>query len=154
MIYVAYDHGGFDLAQKVKEHLSKIGEEFESVGSDFLQPKDDYTISAFTANKKIMQSVKNRGIYICTTGVGSCIAANRENKIRAAICDNARTATIARQKNNINVLVLGSEQTNFRKAKKIIDAFLSTPFEGGRHLKRVRDLTYGITVVKEKEFGE
>ena len=154
MIYIAYDHGGFDLAQKVKSYLSQIGEDFESVGSDFLQPKDDYTISAFTANKRIIQSVRNKGIYICTTGIGSCIAANRESKIRAAVCDSVRSVTTARQKNNLNVLVLGSEQTCFRRAKKIIDAFLSTPFEGGRHLKRVRDLTSGINVSEEKTFGE
>lgn len=144
MIYIAYDHGGFDLAQKIKKYLSEIGEDFESVGSDIYDPKDDYTISAFIANKKIVKSPRNKGIYICTTGIGSSIVANRESQIRAAVCDNVHSVTIARQKNNLNVLVLGSEQINFKKAKKIINVFLNTPFEGGRHLRRVRDLTYGI----------
>lgn len=144
MIYLSYDHGGFELSQKIKEYLSKRGEQFEAVGSDILTPTDDYTVYSFAANKKIITSIKNKGIYVCTTGIGSCIAANREPAIRAAVCDSPRSAQIARAKNNINVLVLGSEQTSFAKAKKIIDAFLDTPFDGGRHLKRVRDLTYGV----------
>lgn len=144
MIYLSYDHGGYELSQKIKEYLKERGENFESIGSDVLTPTDDYTVYSFAANKKIVQSVKNKGIYVCTTGVGSCIAANREPSLRAAVCDSVRSAQIARAKNNINVLVLGSSQTGFRKAKKIIDAFLDTPFDGGRHLKRVRDLTYGV----------
>lgn len=154
MIYVAYDHGGFELASKIKEYLSETGQEFESIGSDFYDPKDDYTIFSFTANKKIIRSERNKGIYVCTTGIGSCIAANREKLIRAAVCDSVHSVTIARQKNNINVLALGSEQTSFREAKKIIDTFLSTPFEGGRHLKRVRELTSGIEIPHEFMSGE
>ena len=100
----------------------------------------DYPDFAKSANQKVLENDNNIGIYICGTGIGMDICANRNPKIRAALCPNPTYARLARSHNNANVLVLGGRFTRKRKAIKIIKEFLTTQFDGGRHQKRIKKL--------------
>ena len=130
MIILASDHAGFLL----KEDITTI-----DVGCYSMEPVD-YPDFAKSANQKVLENDNNIGIYICGTGIGMDICANRNPKIRAALCPNPTYARLARSHNNANVLVLGGRFTRKRKAIKIIKEFLTTQFDGGRHQKRIKKL--------------
>jgi len=90
--------------------------------------------------QEMKKYANNVGIYICGTGIGMCMAANRNPKIRAALCNSANLASLARRHNDANVLVLGGRFITKSKAIRIIKVFLTTNFEGGRHAKRIKKL--------------
>lgn len=138
MIYLACDHAGYDLMQKIIAYLKKENIDFENIGALTYDAKDNYVYHTLKANKKVSLSQDNVGIYICGTGIGTSIAANRNKKIRAALCHNAQFARLARFHNNANVLVLPGRFMSIVTAKKVITTFLQTPFEGGRHIERVK----------------
>lgn len=137
MIYLACDHAGYDLMQKIITYLKKENIAFENIGALTYNAKDNYVYHTLKANKKVSLSQDNVGIYICGTGIGTSIAANRNKKIRAALCHNVEFARLARFHNNANVLVLPGRFMSIVTAKKVITTFLQTPFEGGRHIERV-----------------
>lgn len=137
MIYLACDHAGYDLMQKIIAYLKKENIAFENIGALTYDAKDNYVYHTLKANKKVSLSQDNVGIYICGTGIGTSIAANRNKKIRAALCHNVEFARLARFHNNANVLVLPGRFMSIVTAKKVITTFLQTPFEGGRHIERV-----------------
>ncbi len=142
MIYLACDHAGFELMQEVKKYLMKNKIDFESCGADIFDAKDSYVNFAKIANEKVCENESNRGIYICGTGLGICMAANRRVGIRASRCVNKNDVILTRKHNDCNVLVLGGRTLKKFRLKSMLDAFLNTEFEGGRHLSRINELDY------------
>lgn len=139
MIILASDHAGFLLKEDIKKFFKKENITTIDVGCYSMEPVD-YPDFAKSANQKVLENDNNVGIYICGTGIGMDICANRNPKIRAALCPNPTYARLARSHNNANVLVLGGRFTRKRKAIKIIKEFLTTQFDGGRHQKRIKKL--------------
>lgn len=139
-IYIASDHVGFMLKKMLIEYLR--GKKYEVLD---LGPSTDIRINYTDNAKKLCEKLLkensgNKGILICGTGVGMSMAANRFKGIRAALCTNEYMAKMTIQHNNANILCMGSRVIGEELAKSILDAFLSTQFEGGRHLSRVIQL--------------
>ena len=141
MIYLSTDHRGYKLMQKIKKYLEQKGLQYVSVGANSYDKDDSYATYTLKANELVAQDENNRGIYLCGTGLGTAMGANRNKRIRAVLCPNKKYAYFGRLHNNANVLVMPANYTSIRKAKKIIDVFLSTPFEGGRHVQRLEDIS-------------
>jgi len=137
-IIIASDHAGFLMKEKVKIFLNKSKIKSLDLGT-FSEERVDYPDYA----KKLALSVKKKsslGILICGPGIGVSIAANRFKKIRAAVCYNQLSASLARKHNNANVLCLGARLISLKNVQKIVYTFISTKFEGGRHINRVKKL--------------
>ena len=139
MIILACDHAGYELKEGIKEFFNKENITTIDVGT-YSKDSVDYPDFAKAANEKVLQNSNNVGIYICGTGLGMCMAANRNPKIRAALCESTTFASYARRHNDANVLVLAGRYINKTKAIRIIKVFLTTNFEGGRHAKRIKKL--------------
>ena len=139
MIILACDHAGYLLKEQIKDFFNKENITTIDVGC-YSEDSCDYPDYAKAANLKVIESSNNVGIYICGTGLGMTMAANRNPKIRAALCDNANFASFARRHNDANVLVLPGRHINKTRAIRIIKVFLTTNFEGGRHARRVKKL--------------
>lgn len=135
-IALGSDHGGFNLKNTIIEHLRNKGIELEDLGC-YNTESCDYPVYG----KKVAEYVKSGkcdfGIIVCGTGIGISIAANKIPGIRAAHCTDSFTAKATRQHNNSNILALGERITGVAIALDIVDVFLNTEFEGGRHNKRV-----------------
>ena len=136
-ISLASDHAGFKLKEKIKKNLKK--KKFTVVD---LGPKTDSSVDYPDFAKKVARSVaskkSNIGILVCGSGTGMAMSANKIKKIRAAVCYNKASTSLSRKHNNANILALGSRLTKKSTALKLVNIFLSTKFEGGRHLKRVK----------------
>lgn len=139
MIVLASDHRGFALKEEIKKFFNDENILTIDVGT-YSADSVDYPDFAKAGNKKVLESVNNVGIYICGTGIGMTIAANRNPKIRAALVSSKSLASIARRHNNANVLVLAGNSMNKIKAIGIIKEFLTTDFDGGRHVGRIKKL--------------
>lgn len=137
MIILAYDHRAYELMKKVEDYILSKGLDVKVCANKEYVKTDSYAEFAKMANKEMLKDKSNMGIYSCRTGIGICMAANRTKGIRAGVCAKEDTVFLARNDDDMNVLVLPQEYVSFRKAKKLIDLFLSTPFEGGRHIPRV-----------------
>lgn len=138
-IAIAVDHGGFILKAAAISEAERAGWTVLDLGTDSEESVDypDYAEKLVAAMKR---GEAARGILICGTGIGISIAANRHPGIRAALCYDDRTATLARQHNDANVLCMGGRTTDEETARSMIRIFLSTAFEGGRHARRVAKL--------------
>ena len=132
------DHGGFKLKQALIDYLKSKRITVVDAGC-FDENSADYPLIAQNVAKKVA-STKGRGILICGTGIGMSIAANKVKGVRATLAYDPFTARMSRQHNDSNLLALGGRTTPLAKAKKIVDAWLSTEFEGGRHARRVRQI--------------
>lgn len=139
MIFLASDHNGTAARNYVRKVLKLLGHEVVDLGPTEYDGKVDYPTMA---NKLCMHVLPkgNRGILICGTGTGMLIAANRWKGIRAGLATDRATAELMREHNDCNVLVLGQWRTPLGLMDEIIEAFLETEFEGGRHVKRVEML--------------
>jgi ribose 5-phosphate isomerase B len=133
-IVLGADHGGYTLKELVKKHLATDFEVID-VGT-FSSDPVDYPDIAKLVVAKILNGETKQGVLFCGTGIGISIAANRFPGIRAALCHDIETAVLSRQHNDANILVLGGRIISPRKANKIIDTWLATDFEGGRHKKK------------------
>ncbi|MBN1644005.1 MAG: ribose 5-phosphate isomerase B [Dehalococcoidales bacterium] len=140
-IAIGSDHRGLELKQKVTELLEEMGQKYKDFGV-YNEERADYPEIAEKVGKAVVSGKFERGVLICGTGIGMCIAANKVKGIRAATVFNKFTAIRSRQHNDANVLCLGSENDQ-SQLPQIIKAFLTTPFEGGRHQQRV-DMIKGI----------
>ena len=138
-IVMGSDHAGFGLKQKVKAHLESRGIEVIDVGTD-TPDSCNYTIFAHALCEAIQNGVAPLGILICGTGIGMSMAANKHKGIRAAACENTFSARMTRMHNNANVLCLGERVIGYGLACDMVDLFIDTPFEGGRHQARVDDI--------------
>ena len=140
MLYIGSDHGGFSLKEYLKSYFEKNNIVFEDLGV-YTQESFDYPIIAEKLCNEVIKDQNNRGILICGTGIGVCIAANKVKGIRAALCSDAYASEMSRKHNNANVLCMGGRVLDNDKGVDIVKSFLSTDFEGGRHLRRVDQIT-------------
>ncbi len=139
-IAVSADHGAFDLKESVKKHLEEKGIEYHDFGC-FSKESVDYPRYAYYAASAVARKEYDFGIILCTTGLGVSMAANKVKGIRAAVCTNEMLARMTRSHNNANVICMGQNVVSKELANKLIDIFLSTEFEGGRHQRRIDLLT-------------
>lgn len=139
MIILACDHAGYELKEQIKEFFNKENITTIDVGC-YSTDSCDYPDFIKAGNAKVLENSNNVGIYICGTGIGMSIGANRNPKIRAALCESTNFASLARRHNDANVLVLAGRYLTKQKAIRIIKVFLTTNFEGGRHAKRIKKL--------------
>lgn len=135
-IVLGSDHGGFSLKEVLKEYLTKKGIEVVDKGC-FSTDSVDYPIYAKYVAETILNKEADFGVIICGTGLGISIAANRFKGIRAALCYNTTMAKLSREHNNANILAMGARMTGDVLAIEILEEFLSTKFEGGRHQRRI-----------------
>ena len=153
-IALGADHGGFALKQAIHEHLSKKGHIVTDFGTHSADSVD-YPDYAELVSRDVLAGQSDYGILLCKSGVGMSIAANRHPQVRAALVDNADDARITRQHNNSNVLCLASNHVEPPASGKIVDAFLNTAFEGGRHERRVEKLdALGTTNAAQRSLEE
>ncbi|MFH1856190.1 MAG: ribose 5-phosphate isomerase B [Candidatus Omnitrophota bacterium] len=139
IIAIGADHGGFELKEKVKEYLNKKGHKVKDYGTHSTE-SCDYPKIGFEVAKAVSDKKVSRGILVCKTGIGEAIVANKVPGARAAVCPNITCARFSRQHNDVNVLVFGSLFVKEAEAKKILDVWLETKFEGGRHKRRVNQI--------------
>ena len=135
-IGIGSDHGGFDLKEQVKEYLVSLNYEVVDCGC-FSKDSCDYPVFAHDVASKVSSGEFERGVLICTTGIGMSITANRYQGVRAALITNEDMCKMTRMHNDANILVMGAKYTTLDDAKKYVDIFLSTEFEGGRHERRI-----------------
>ena len=139
MIILACDHAGFRLKEAIKAFFNSENISAIDVGC-YSDDAVDYPDLAKAGVKRVLENKQNVGIFVCGTGIGMSIAANRNPQIRAALCNTKQAAVLARKHNDANVLVLAGRTTSTRKAVKMIKLFLTTDFERGRHLERIKKL--------------
>jgi ribose 5-phosphate isomerase B len=139
-IAIGSDHAGFALKEQLRDRLEKAGLEVADLGTN-TPDSTDYPDYAEAVAGQVASGQADRGILVCYTGVGMSMAANKVKGIRAALCSNADQAQLARAHNDANVLTLGAKYTDYPLAGEIVDAFLATEFEGGRHGRRVGKIT-------------
>ena len=135
-IAVASDHGGFKLKEEVKAHLLERGLEVLDLGTH-TEDSVDYPAYGKACGEAVVSGQADVGIVVCGTGIGISIAANKVKGVRCGLCTSVEMATLTKQHNNANVLALGGRTTEPGLAMQIVDAWLDTEFEGGRHQRRV-----------------
>jgi ribose 5-phosphate isomerase B len=136
-ISIGSDHAGYELKELIKNHLEEKGFEVIDKGT-FSKERVDYPLFGEAVAKSVSEGESTRGIVICGTGIGISISANKVKGVRAALCTNEYMARMSRKHNDANILALGSRVLGTDLAISIVDVFLSTEFEGGRHEKRVQ----------------
>jgi len=135
-IALASDHAGFDFKERTKSLLDSIDIPWKDFGTDSTE-RADYPDFAHRASEGMLGGECDRGIFVCGSGIGIGIAANRHRGIRAAICQTVEAARMSRLHNDANVLAIGQRLVSWETAEEIIRTWLDTPFEGGRHEPRV-----------------
>ncbi len=137
-IAIACDHGGYELKEKLIPHLKEMGHDITDYGCDSTDSVD-YPSYGKAVGHAVADEKADRGIVICTTGIGISIADNKVKGIRAAVCTNGLMAKMTRLHNDANVLALGANIVGYGLAEEICDIFLDTEFSGGeRHVRRVK----------------
>jgi len=146
MIAIGSDHGGFELKKEIMKHLESRGLEYKDFGT-YSSDSCDYPVYGEAVARAVAGGEYEKGILICGTGIGISISANKVKGIRAALCADCYSAEFTRLHNDANILALGARTTGSGLALKIVDTFLDTEFEGGRHARRVAL----ISEIEEKE---
>jgi ribose 5-phosphate isomerase B len=140
MIAIACDHGGYALKETVKQHLKDKGYEVKDFGTNSLD-SCDYPDYAAPAAQAVASGECEKGIVICTTGIGVSIVANKVKGVRCALCADTLSASLTRRHNDTNMLAMGAGIIGQNLALEIVDTWLTTEFEGGRHQRRVDKIT-------------
>ena len=135
-IALGCDHGGYELKQHIIKVLEKLGHECEDFGCYNLD-SCDYPDFGAAAAKAVAEGKCDKGIVVCTTGIGISIAANKVKGIRCAHCADCLQAEMTRKHNNANMMAIGAGFTGKNMAERMVEVFLNTEFEGGRHERRV-----------------
>ena len=138
-IIIGSDHGGFNLKQAIIEHLKNKGLDVIDLGC-YNTESCDYPVIAKAVAEKVLAD-SSRGILVCGTGIGVSITANRYKGIRASHCTDTFTARMTRMHNDANALCLGARVIGVGAALELVDVFINTEFEGGRHQRRVDQIT-------------
>lgn len=138
-IALGCDHAGFDLKERLKDALVERGLEIEDLGAHGPE-STDYPDWGREVALRVASGAVQRGLLVCGSGIGMAIAANRIQGVRAAACNDLYSARLARAHNDANVLAVGSRVVAPALAEAILDVFLETPFDGGRHRRRVDKL--------------
>ena len=138
-IIIGSDHAAFELKEKVKGYLADLGIEVEDAGT-FSQESVNYADYGKKVAKAVSRGRFQRGILMCGTGLGMSMAANRFSGVRAALCSDLFSVGMSRRHNDSNILVMGGRLIGDILAFELVKTWLETPFEGGRHLDRIRSL--------------
>ena len=138
-VCIASDHAGFNLKENIKNFLVNKNVSIFDVGP-YDKQSVDYPDYAKRLASRIRSKRSDVGILVCGSGTGMAISANKIRKIRAAVCYNLKSTRLSRQHNNANIIALGSRLTKKNLSLKLVEIFLKTKFEGGRHLRRVRKI--------------
>ena len=133
------DHGGFELKEAIKNHLTEKGYEIVDFGTDSTESVDYAYFGEKVGEYVVKEGIL--GILCCGTGIGISLAANKVNGVRAACCSDYFSAKMTRAHNNANILALGGRVVGAGLALELVDVFLSTEFEGGRHQRRIDQIT-------------
>jgi ribose 5-phosphate isomerase B len=143
-IIIGSDHAGFELKEKIKTYLTKRGYGVEDAGTN-----SPASVNYVDYGKKVAKAVSegrySRGILICGTGLGMSMTANRFVRVRAALCSDLFSARLSRVHNDANILVLGGRILGDMLAYELVQTWLDTKFEGGRHLDRINGMDTGLT---------
>lgn len=139
IIALGSDHAGFTRKQEILEHLQALGHEVKDLGT-YSKDSMDYPDVAVEVAKLVGSKEVERGILVCGSGIGVSIVANKTEGVRAANCVNEEMASLSRQHNDANVLTLGERMVDTKTALAMVDIFLTTSFEGGRHEQRVNKI--------------
>ena len=138
-ICIASDHAGFSLKETIKDHLINKHMSIYDLG-----PYENKSVDYPDYAKKLARRVKDKksdmGILVCGSGTGMAISANKIKDIRAALCYDSKSTRLSRQHNNANIITLGARLTKKSLSLKLVELFLKTKFEGGRHLKRIKKI--------------
>ncbi|MEH0831436.1 ribose 5-phosphate isomerase B [Anaplasma bovis] len=140
-VFISSDHAGVELRLLIKKYLENMGYHVEDFGCD---PHNTSAVDYPDCVREVVLNVSmgnGIGVLICGTGIGMSIAANRNTKIRAALCSTVTLSRLAREHNDANILCLGARYLDPDRAKSILHTFISTEFSGGRHLERVKKLS-------------
>jgi ribose 5-phosphate isomerase B len=138
-IALASDHAGYAFKERIKSHLTDSGHEVVDFGTDS-EGSVDYPVFIRPAAESVAQGECDRGIVLGGSGNGEAMAANRVKGVRCALCWDETTARLARQHNNANAIALGQRLISIERALQIVDVWLNTGFDGGRHVDRLRML--------------
>ena len=136
-IYIASDHAGFRLKEEIKEHLLKNNYVVEDMGTNSEDSVNWVEYGSKAAAKVSADPENSKGIIVCGTGLGMSMVSNKFKNVRAALCNDEYTAEMSRKHNNANVLNMGARLIALEKALRIVDRWLTSAFEGGRHQKRL-----------------
>ncbi len=145
-IYIGADHRGFQFKKKIIDILKSLGHEVVDCGTQDDQESCDYPLIAYKVGTHVAKEADSRGLLVCMSGIGQSIAANKVDGVYAALCYNAEAAQLSREHNNANVLVLSAKFVQSDELEKILDVWLKTSFEGGRHERRfnqIKDIEQG-----------
>jgi ribose 5-phosphate isomerase B len=140
-IALGADHRGFRLKEEIKTFLTGDGHVVQDFGTTGESPPVDYPEIAFQVAESVARFDSDRGVLVCMSGVGMCIAANKVRGIRAALAPDRRTAELARRHNDANILCLQGGFIDPETARELVSAFLSTEYEGGRHERRIEKIS-------------
>ena len=138
-IFISSDHAGFNLKESIKIFLNKKGYKYSDLGPTN-DNKVDYPDFAHKVAKKVKTNKNHVGILVCGSGTGMNIAANKHKNIRAAQCFNLKSTKLSRLHNDANIITLGSRLLKKNNIMNLVNVFLSTKFEGGRHQKRINKI--------------
>jgi ribose 5-phosphate isomerase B len=136
VILIASDHAGPELKRRLTAYLETSGRPYRDLGV-FSEDSVDYPDLAHAVAEGVAHGEAEQGILVCGTGIGMSMAANRHHGVRAALCHDPFTTEMARRHNDANVLCLGARVLDPETAERLVEVFLTTPFEGGRHHRRV-----------------
>ncbi len=153
MIAIGCDHAGYELKCEVMKHLDEKGVDYIDVGCHSTQSVH-YPVYAYDLCQKVVSGETERGILICGTGIGMSMAANKVKGIRAAVCSDEFSTEFTRRHNDANVMCMGARVLETEKAIKLVDIFLNTPFEGGKHKTRIdmiANIENGVCLDMEEE---
>ncbi len=135
----ACDHGGLELKNHLIEYAGKKGYEVKDYGT-FTKDSCDYPDFAYPCAKSVADGENDRGVVVCTTGIGVSMVANKVHGVRCALCHSRKDAEMTRRHNNANVIAMGQSSTDEKLAEEMFDIFMTTDFEGGRHERRVNKI--------------
>jgi len=138
-IALSADHRGAGAARQLADRLRSSGHEVEVMGN-LTGDSTDYPIQAFLVGRAVTEGRANRGVLVCGTGLGMCIAANKVKGVRAALAHDELTAQISRTHNDANVLCLSADLLGQRLIEKIVEVWVGTEFSGGRHARRLKEI--------------
>ncbi len=139
-IAIGSDHAGFEDKEKIKRQLDELGIEYEDVGTNSTESVD-YPVYARKVAEKVASGEAEQGILVCGSGNGMQIAANKVRGVRAALAWNEETARLARQHNDANVLSVPARMISPEEVSKVIESYLKAGFEGGRHARRISEIS-------------
>lgn len=135
------DHAGFALKQRIKQELARLGHQADDLGTAAPEPPVDYPDFCFPVAERVADGRAERGIVLGGSGIGEAIAANKVVGVRAAVVTSDETARLTRLHNDSNVLALGGRTNAAEDALRWVGIWLATPFEGGRHVARLRKIS-------------